>query len=142
MKETKWKNRINLIIMIAIFAGAIISALANPADRVAISFEENDLVIEGADEVVYKIPLDTIQEVTYVEDAEYAADVQEQQDVICGQYKNDRWGDHFLCVYAQLPACIVVDSQEGTYVFNYQNADTTKKFYDAFLEMLQERGNT
>lgn len=129
-KRNRWAN---WLIVAAIFVVVTLASILNPSDTVRASVKDDNLVLEGCKNVQYFIPLSTIDRVTCVEDPVYAAD---SKGVVCGTYTNDAWGEHILYVDTGIDACIVVESANGTYVFNVESEDTTKVFCEAFLEIL------
>ena len=129
-KRSRWAN---WIIIAAIFVGVTAVRFLNPSDTVMVGVKDDHLVLEGCKNVQYFIPMSTIERMTYEEDPMYAADT---KGVVCGTYTSDDWGEHVLYVDTGIDACIVVESTNGTYVFNVESEDTTKAFYEAFLEIL------
>jgi len=132
MKE-KRRSKLNWLLVVVIFVVVSVVGLVNPPDAVRAFVENDHLVLEGCNDVEYFIPMDTIEQVTLVEDAEYAAD---GRGAVCGRYTNEIWGEHVLYVNMKIDACIVVESARGIYVFNVESKDTTKAFYEAFLKIL------
>lgn len=132
MKE-KINRKANWLLIIAIFVVVSVVSIVNPADSVVAFVDENHLVLDGCDDIQYYIPMDTIEQIVLVEDAEYAAD---GRGVVCGKYTNETWGEHILYANMKIDTCIVLKCTNGIYVFNIENKDTTKAFYEAFLEIL------
>lgn len=129
----KTNRKTNWLLIVAIFVVVSVVSVVNPADTVRAFVENDHLVLEGCDDVQYFIPMDTIQQIALVEDAEYAVD---GRGVVCGTYTNETWGEHILYANLKINACIVLESANGIYVFNVESEDTTKAFYEAFLEIL------
>lgn len=131
--SAKKSNIANTIIVIVIFVGAFLSNIINPKDTVAVYVEEDILVIEGVEDVSYRVPLDTIDSFTYVEEMQYPED---SKSIICGTYTNEQWGEYTLCVNGKVAACVVAEAENGTYMFNYEDASTTKSLCQALQELL------
>lgn len=137
--ETLLRNRKTTIIFaLVIIIGVTVFALANRSDSIRVYLEAEKLWIDGPNELQYSIPLGSIQEVSLVNDPVYDETIPVINKIVCGQYVNDQWGGYSLCASIQIPACVVVNSKEGTYVFNYGDLDTTQWFYDEFVEYLKE----
>lgn len=132
MKQKK-SNTANTIIIVLIFVGVFLYNIINPSDMVKIQVEDTDLILGGYEDITYSIPLDTIDSLTYQEEVEYP---EETKSILCGAYSNEQWGEYILYVNGKVSACIVMETESGTYVFNYENASTTKALYDALLELL------
>ena len=129
-KRSRWAN---WLIIAALFVIVTVAGVLNPADTVMVGVKDDHLVLEGCKNAQYFIPMSTIERVAYAEDPAYAVDA---EGVVCGTYTNEAWGEHVLYADVGVDACIVVKSANGTYVFNVENEDATKAFYEAFLEIL------
>lgn len=137
--ETLLRNRrVNIIFALVIIIGVTIFALANPSDSIRVHLEAEKLWIDGPDDLQYSVSLKSIQTVRFVEDPVYDEEIPEINKVVSGQYTNDQWGEYSLCASTQIPACVVVESMGGTYVFNFEDLETTQWFYDEFVEYLKE----
>ena len=132
MKE-KRTQKINWLIVVALFVVVSAVNVVNPSDTVRVNVEDGCLVLEGCESAQYSVPMNTIEQVTYLEEPDYATD---SRGVVCGTFTNEVWGKHVLYADTKIDVCIVVESVNGTYVFNMEREDTTKAFYEAFLEIL------
>lgn len=130
--NAKQNSVANTIIIVVIFVGVFLYNMINPQNTVAVTVDDANLVLSGYEEITYRIPLDTIESFTYVEEMEYP---EESKSIIYGTYSNEQWGEYILYVNGKVSSCIVADTQSGTYVFNYENASTTKSLYDALLAL-------
>lgn len=131
-KKTK-SNRISTLIIVAIFVGVFLYNVFNPAGRVLLQVESDEIVLSGYEDVAYHIPLDSVESFTYMEDVEYPV---ETKKLICGTYSNEQWGDYVLYVSGRVSSCIVADTQNGVYVFNYESDATTKSLHEALVKLL------
>ncbi len=132
MSEKK-NNTANTIIIVLIFVGVFLYNVINPSNTVTIQVEDTDLILGGYEDITYRIPLDTIESFTYVEEMEYP---EETKSVLYGAYSNEQWGEYILYVNGKVPSCIVAETENGTYVFNYENESTTESLCEALLELL------
>lgn len=140
MKSLVQKRWFNMVFALVIIIGITVATLLNPSDLIRVHIEQEKLQIDGPDNLQYSISIDEIQEVLLIEAPVYDENVQEVRKVVSGQYTNNQWGKYYLCANTQIPVCIVVYSQEGTYVFNFKDLDTTQWFYNEFLEYLERSG--
>lgn len=129
----KNSNIANTIILVVIFVGVFLYNMINPKDMVKIQVEGTDLILSGYEDIAYTIPLDTVDSFTYVEEMEYP---EESKSVLHGTYSNEQWGEYILYVNGKVSSCIVAKTDGGTYVFNYESANTTKSLHEALLELL------
>ena len=132
MKE-KRSRKANWLLIAAIFVVVTVVSIVNPADTVVAYVEDQCLVLKGCQDVQYSIPLDSISRVVVVEEPEYAAD---GRGVVCGTYTNEAWGEHILYANLKIDACIVLESTNGTYVFNVESEETTRAFCQALGDIL------
>lgn len=140
MKSLVQKRWFNMVFALVIIIGITVATLLNPSGLIRVHIEQEKLQIDGPDNLQYSISIDEIQEVLLIEAPVYDENVQEVRKVVSGQYTNNQWGEYYLCANTQIPVCIVVYSQEGTYVFNFEDLDTTQWFYNEFLEYLERSG--
>lgn len=138
MKSLVQKRWFNMAFALVIIIGITAITLLNPSDLVRVQIEQETLQIDGPDGLQYSIPLGEIQEVFLIEEPVYDENMQEMRKIVIGQYVNEKWGEYSLCASTEIPACIVVYSKEGTYVFNFEDLETTRWFYDEFLIYLEE----
>lgn len=57
-----------------------------------------------------------------------------------GAWRNGEFGRYMLCACPELPEYIVLETEQGNVVFNYQDADATAHLYEALLELLESKG--
>lgn len=131
--SARWSNKANTIVIVLLFVGVFLYNMINPSDRVEVTVDDTDLILGGYEEITYRIPLDTIDSFTYVEEMEYP---EESKSILCGTYSNEQWGQYILYVNGKVPACVVAEAESGTYMFNYESESTTKSLYEALLELL------
>lgn len=129
----KNSNIANTIILVVIFVGVFLYNMINPSNVVTIQVEDTDLVLGGYEDITYSIPLDTINRFTYVEEVEYP---EETKSILHGTYSSEQWGEYILYVNGKVSSCIVAETENGTYVFNYENESTTKSLCEALEELL------
>lgn len=132
-KKRKNSNLVNMAIIVAIFVGVMIYNAVNPTQVVTIDVDETEIVLAGYEDVEYHIPLDRVERFTYVEDMEYPV---ETKGILCGTYHNEQWGDYVLYVNGKVSACIAAETENGVYVFNYENAATTQSLHEALVKLL------
>ena len=126
----------NLWIVIGIFVVVTIFHIVNPSDMVVLRVEDNVLIMEGTNDVSYQVPIESIQSLEYVENPSYPENLQNPQKVVSGKFANEQWGEHHLCVFSEVPACVVAYAETGIYVFNCESEGTTKEFYNAMLKII------
>ncbi len=131
-KQRRW----NIIILIVLFLIVIGRSILSPADTVLVHMQGGALEIKGPNQLEYQIPTDSIHSVELAENITYPQPDEESVNVVSGVFVNDQWGEYVLCVYPEISVCIVVNSSSGTYIFNYEDPQTTKDAYAALQEAL------
>ncbi len=56
-----------------------------------------------------------------------------------GVWTNTKFGEYNLCSYANVTRYIIVQTSKGIYVMNFESEDATSSFYQAFMELLQNK---
>ena len=63
---------------------------------------------------------------------------QEYEDCLCGTFKNDLYGTYTLCISKNISKFIVLKTNDGILVFNFNDANTTVGLCDGILTYLDE----
>ena len=133
-----------IYILIFIFlAVATVFALVYSGDSTLLDVGESSLTITGAGSTSYTIDYEDIQSVELVYSPDYGTSIDEgkKQMYAYGIWNNESWGEYRLYVNTNIDVCIVITEIEGVFVFNYINEQTTKDFYNSFLEYLEGKKN-
>ncbi|MGN0099101.1 MAG: hypothetical protein ACI38Y_07235, partial [Candidatus Methanomethylophilaceae archaeon] len=56
--------------------------------------------------------------------------------VLTGNFRNDEFGKYRLAIWRAVDECIVVHTTGKTVVFNLENGDTTRAFYEDLLDIM------
>ncbi|MCD7920783.1 MAG: hypothetical protein LUG45_12090 [Clostridiales bacterium] len=134
----------NWILMLAILVAVTLFSLLNREGAVTMSFEDEALVINGADEYSFQVAYDEIASIALEElpDLGAAVDGGEDGSFRYGVWENDTWGTYTLCLTVNMNTCIVLTLQDGSiYVFNYGDEDSTQIVYEDLPRALAEYGN-
>lgn len=136
MKRHMNNRWVNTALALLLIVGVSVFTWLNPTDAIIVQIEQDKLCVEISDEFQYAVPIDAIQKIVLEEEPVYGGD---GQKIAYGQYVNNVWGEYSQCVYTQVPVCIVVYAQDGTYVFNLEHEENTRSFYEAMLEYCSEQ---
>jgi len=134
----------NIYILIFIFlAVATVFAIVYSSDSTVIDVGESSLTINGAGSTSYTIDYEDIRAVELVDSPYYGTSIDggKKQMYAYGIWNNESWGEYRLYVNTNVDVCIVITEIEGVFVFNYINEQTTKDFYNSFLEYLEGKKN-
>jgi hypothetical protein len=134
----------NIHILIFIFlAVATVFAIVYSGGSTVLDVGESSLTINGAGSTSYTIDYEDIQSVELVDSPDYGTRIDggKKQMYAYGIWNNESWGEYRLYVNTNIDVCIVITEIEGVFVFNYINEQTTKDFYNSFLEYLESKKN-
>ena len=134
----------NIYILIFIFlAVATVFAIVYSGGSTVLDVGESSLTINGAGNTSYIIDYEDIQSVELVDSPDYGTSIDggKKQMYAYGIWNNESWGEYILYVNTNIDVCIVITEIEGVFVFNYINEQTTKDFYNSFLEYLEGKKN-
>ena len=56
-----------------------------------------------------------------------------------GVFRNEEFGEYYLCVSPKYESCIVVHQPDSVVVFNYESKETTEDAYHFLQQMLDDR---
>ena len=134
----------NIYILIFIFlAVATVFAIVYSGGSTVLDVGESSLTINGAGSTSYTIDYQDIQSVELVDSPDYGTSIDggKKQMYAYGIWNNESWGEYSLYVKTNIDVCIVITEIKGVFVFNYINEQTTKDFYNSFLEYLEGKKN-
>ena len=127
-------------ILIFIFlAVATVFSIVFGGDSTVLDVGESSLTIKGAGSTSYTIEYEDIQSVELVYSPDYGTiiDGGKKQKYAYGIWNNESWGEYSLYLNTNIDVCILIRENKGVFLFNYINEQTTKDFYNSFLEYLE-----
>ena len=137
MKQQKARNTFLtllipiLILLYIFFGGSVGISLDFGEDALAISAEKQD----------WNIPYEQIisLELTDAEDFGTLLNGAEKRTLHYGSYENDSWGQYNLCIDPRIDAYIIIETNNGFFVLNYENEESTKQLYIMFTQLLASK---
>lgn len=127
-----------LIFGVILFAATIGFSFIDSADDVKVTFE-TDSVLVTSDRYKMTIQYDEVEKVTLEPIADAGESVAGKDTMVLrtGTWKNDTWGEHYICADLDCTQCIVVQITDGrTLVFSSKNDQTTAELYETLLTYL------
>ncbi len=113
-------------------------------DAIEFQFEDTQMSIIGPDEAPEAVTLDysEILSVNMRDDLNPGSFKIGLDTDTCkfGTWQNEEMGSFTLCAFPNVSEYIVLETTNGTVVFNYQDNDSTEHLYTAFLELLESKG--
>ena len=127
-----WKRNVlwSLLVLAALFA---YSLAVGPKIAVEVLQEEIRLTME--DKSVHTIRISEIIDMELVENPDYGTceTGSDKRQSRSGTWQNECWGEYILCAYDSCNSCIVVQTGEGTVVFNLASDIDTEQMYQTIL---------
>ena len=128
-------NTINYILIVLIIVGVSVLSFINGPSGNDFRIEEEQFVITGYDQTVLTIAYDDISHLEYLDslpDFGEAVSVAENGKVLSGTYKNEAYGEYQVHVDTRIDACMLIQTEDVTVLFNVESEDTTKELCSAF----------
>lgn len=143
--EKFWKlvSRKDLVFGILLFAVVIGMTVYETYHKVTVEFSDTAVDIRTS-KYSMNIPYDQVESIELVElpDAGQVLDVTDDMTARTGLWKNEIWGEYYICADLNAPSCIVVHLKDGRiFVFSRRNNEETHKLYESFLNMLNQNVN-
>jgi len=138
-KKFSINKRYILNFMVFIIALIIISSLIHEKNLSLIIKDESiQLSFETEEEIT--INDKDIISIEYTDTFDQGSMVSGTVDdsILYGIWKNAEYGEYKLAINEKIDSYIVVTTTEDTYVFNYENEDTTISFFDVYYERVSD----
>ena len=132
-----WRHLISGIVFMALAIGL---SFIDSADDVKVSFE-TDAVIIDSKHYDMKIRYDEIgsAELTDIADSGDNIDGTDNMTLRTGNWKNEVWGEYYICADLDCTNCIVLHLTDGsTYVFSRLSNKETEALYKELLAHLPQ----
>lgn len=127
------------LFLVIIFAAAIIIGLVKPSKNVQTKFREDSVDILSA-KYTMNIPYDMVSSIELVDIPESGEIIDGDDNISTrtGLWKNDTWGEHYLCLDEMTSNCVVVHLKDGRiFVFSNGNDENTAESYATFQSYLK-----
>ncbi len=136
--HSQWKSLIGILVIAALFV-----AFGFRADRagVQIAVNGNDFIISYSDQFKVVFSKSDVLSVDLVEDMDYGIAVHAvcEEKYLVGEWENGEYGRYDLAVKKSIDTCIVVRTEDGVTVYNYDNEKQTEAGYDALVEWIETK---
>lgn len=138
-KEHNWAELLSVVA----FVGALIlfSLFYSSNDTVALQVKETDFRICADDGTAYSIAYAEVMDVTCAENVEFGSCVEgtETRSVKSGRWRNQSWGEYFLCASGTIDTCVVITTEKGVFVFNCQSDETTRAISEELRDWVAQK---
>lgn len=122
-----------LILLYVFFGGSVGISLDFGAEDLTVSAEKQD----------WNIPYEQIISLKLAEAEEFGILLEgsENRTLHYGTYENEVWGQYHLCIDPRIESCIVIETNSGFFVLNYENEASTRQLYIMFSDLLSSKRN-
>ncbi|MCD8104420.1 MAG: PH domain-containing protein [Lachnospiraceae bacterium] len=119
-----------VVIVVVLYTLGIFKSAA-----VKIEIEDEVFSVYYEDEIVIQFSKDEIQSAKVVQTFTEgnAVNVVSEEKYTVGTWENEEWGEYTVCVKQSVKSYLVVTTDEETFVFNYESADSTEAMCDALI---------
>lgn len=120
-----------LVLLYVFFGGSVGISLDFGADALSISAGNQD----------WRISYDRIisLELTEAKDFGTLLNGAETRTLHYGSYENDSWGRYNLCIDPRIGSCVIIETNNGFFVLNYENEASTQQLYIMFSDLLASK---
>lgn len=128
----------DLIFISIIFVLVFVFSFIEAANKVTVDLTADTLTIKGS-RYTMTIAYDEIISAEYVALADGGEVLEGKDDttIRTGHWKNDTWGEYYICADLAAEHCIVLHLDDGsTYVFSRRSSEETKSIYQELLTHL------
>lgn len=135
-RHPQWKSVLWVIVVVV-----IVSLLGFRADRAAvgIAVEGNDFIVRYSDQFEFRFSKEDVIATRLVEDPDYGDPVQavSRKTYLVGQWENGEYGTYRLAVKESADICIVVQTKDGFYAYNYNSKAQTEAAHEALVDWIE-----
>ena len=130
-----------LIFGLLLFGVTIGLSFIDSADDVKVTFDTDSVVVKS-EKYQMSILYNEIETVELVDLPDAGESIEGKDTIVLrtGSWKNDTWGEHYICADLDCTQCIVVRIADGrTLVFSSKNNSTTAELYETLLTYLPNK---
>ena len=144
----KRNNKLNIIIIAAIFIGVILYSVLGKGGKGSargFHFSEDGMIITDSEGKIVSVPYTAMEEVTLIEEAEYGEPVNGEITGVLGSrqmegtFASPMFGEYTAACSPKIKSAVLIKTQDTSYVINMENDQSTAALYDAILRMLEEK---
>ena len=129
----------DLVFGTVIFAIVVLMTVVQSADKVKVTFGEESMDVKTA-KYAMNIPYDMIDTVDIMDmpDRGEVVDGADDMAVRTGMWKNDAWGEYYVCADLKVSKCIVMHlNNDSVFVVSRKDVEETQFVYDTLCSYLK-----
>ena len=136
-QQRKAKYR-NLLILLAIMITVTVVSFLRSENAVGFQWTETQMQFTDPGGSSHTILYKDILSLELAEDPDYGSCISGRKTSAWryGTWENQDWGRYTLCANTSTGICIVLQTQDGTFVLSYESDDITTALYDYFLSCI------
>ena len=103
-----------------------------------------DILTVNAGKHDWSIPYDQIISLELVENTNFGTlrEGSEKRKLHYGFYENEQREQYTLCIDPRIENCVAIETNDGFFILNYENRDSTQELYIMFAEFLSHKTDT
>ena len=133
----------NVIFIVLLLAAVTIYSVLNRATPVTYDFGEDRFTLTGDKNAPYSVTVryEDVRSIEHVTDLDLGTPVDGGDTGTCqyGIWQNDTYGQYRLYAWSKVTEYIVLHTEEGILVCNYEDAGATGGLYDGMVELLAQK---
>lgn len=135
-----WKR--DLICSLVVIAVVLVVSLFR-GNAPVISPGESQLTVQAPDGQVFSVAYADVTAASLLTGSSYGSCLEGKGTgrYLYGRWENEAWGEYDLCVYAKVPACLVIESgSAGTLVVNSNSEAETQQLFELLKTRCENLG--
>ena len=127
-----------LVLLISLIIGY---AILNPKP-ILFDWDDEKMLFNYPEGETVTIPFADVTDIRFEESIDFGDCVSggEENGYSYGLWKNDRWGEYYLCAEIEMECAVVLQTGDNIYALNAESYGTTKELTRALEELLVEEG--
>lgn len=136
MKQNN-RNLFNFLIVVVLLSIGLFVDLKGDKE-IKLKVTGNDLNISAGSGTPVHVEYKKIKKITIAQQFNRGECISgmKKNGISAGTWRNEQYGEYTLYTHDKIPCVIILETDEGVVVFNYESEDTTKKFYDTLKNYL------
>ncbi len=141
-KKQKENNQMALLAAVALIAVLLLlSWFYQGGITASLQVNETNFEICADDGTSYLIAYGEVTGVFYAENVEFGTCIEgtDSRSVRSGCWRNEDWGEYFLCADKSVNTCVVITTERDIFAFNCESDKTTKDISETLKDWIAQK---
>jgi hypothetical protein len=138
---TRDRNR-SILVCVIIIAVFFLFFRNNLRETTYVSIGDDALLIQSYDGREISVPYQSLEQMELTDEMEFG-DLLDGTDSVrgtSGLWENAAYGEYYLYINKKVDDYLVLTTDTGTIVFNYESTGVTDSIYSGFADLMKEKG--